>query len=253
MSQTPEFSYASTEPFFDPIEEDIEKNQYYNDLWRKSIEERQNRPLTINEYEKWYEIAANCEMNSELQYVNYVRDYNDNYKGCRLLDNGNTYKDEPEKALAMPTLMCTQEQLISKIAAMELQCEALKEENEKFKSLLNNYQSNYAFSPVRQHTEDITCPNRPEKKFHKKSVKFYSGASPKDLFKVKTKRQAKMSSPNTDNVTEARLKRFQSLRYIDDKFCSRNEIYQKSQFYKASELVKKLDNPMTDIISEIVQ
>ena len=34
--QTPEFSYASTEPFFDPIEEDIEKNQYYNDLWRKS-------------------------------------------------------------------------------------------------------------------------------------------------------------------------------------------------------------------------
>ena len=97
----PESSYS----FFDNKEETLEQKIYYNDLWRKSIEERQNRPLTINEYEKWYETAANCELNSELQYVMYVRNYHNNYKGSRLLHGGEPYKENPEQTLSFPTLM----------------------------------------------------------------------------------------------------------------------------------------------------
>lgn len=251
ISQTPDYSYVSSEPFFDKTEEENEKKQYYNDLWRKSVEERQKRPLTIQEYEKWYEIAANCEMNSELQYVNYIRDYNETYKECRLLDNGNHHNDEPEKTLTMPSLMCTKDQLFSKISAMTLQCNTLKEENENYKTLLNNFQTNYAYSPIRQPISNNICPARPEKKTTNKKTVQFSHETPKKLkglFPIKTVRNVKTSPDST--IKTSSLKRYHSFRYVEDNYNNSNELHPQSHFYKASELLKKLDNPLSDIMSE---
>lgn len=223
------------ESFANPVEEQIEHEQYYNDLWRKSIEDRQNRPLTIQEYEKWYEIAAFCPMASELIYVKYVRDYHENYKGSRLLDNGNHHPTEPEKTLSMPTLQCTSEQIISKLAAMTNKYNTIKQENEHYKSLVDNYQNNYAYSPERPRQPSQQCPSRPVKmKTTNEIVQLQSSTTPKKLYPVKAERNIK--PPNTTH-----MKRMHSFRYTEVRSPS---------FYKSSELIKNLDNPQAYIMSE---
>ena len=243
--RTPVSSYTS-EPFFNQEEENNEKNNYYNDLWRKSIEDRQNRPLTIQEYEHWYEIAANTEMNSELQYVNYVRGYNENYNGSKLLENGKHYHDEPEKTLAMPSLMCTEEQLFSKLSLVTRQYNTLKEENEQCKNMLNNYQNNYAHSPDRQALRvSPECYERPVKQGNQKRVKFLHGP-PKNLFPVKSERIVKQSRVHDSVINPRRIERIHSYRYVQEKVTTESP----ATFFKASELIKKLDNPQSSIIAE---
>ncbi len=251
-SRTPETPDSSLylPPLFDKEEVDHENTIFYNDIWRKSIEERQNRPLTISEYEKWYEKAANCEMHSELEYVKYISEYNERneYNKSRLVDHGNVYPEDDEKSLSMPTLLCTGEQIISKLAAITAHCRTLEEENKRFKKLLNNYKSSYAYSPERQKpTSVLKCPDRPVKAKRFCKVQFLPGTQ-KNLFPVKTEQNYQKKTPSTH---EAHLPRRQnSFRYVETLYGNNMNTPAAPLFYKASELIKKLDNPMEDIMSE---
>lgn len=237
-------------PLFDKEDIDHENKIYYNDIWRRSIEERQNRPLTISEYEKWYETAANCDMHSELEYVKYISEYNERneYTKSRLVDLGNVYPDDEEKSLSMPSLLCTGEQLITKLAAITSHCRTLEEENKRYKKMLNNFKSSYAFSPERQKpTSVLKCPDRPVKAKRFCKVQFLPGTQ-KNLFPVKTEQTYQKKTPST---YEALLPRRQnSFRYVETLY--ENDKIQRSPslFYKASELIKKLDNPIEEIMSE---
>ena len=45
---------------------------------KRLIEKEKKRPLTEEEYEEWYEIIAEQELNSQLPYIRYLADYNNN-------------------------------------------------------------------------------------------------------------------------------------------------------------------------------
>lgn len=45
---------------------------------KKKLEIEKTRPLDFNEYEEWYETVAEQEMNSQLPYMNYIDDYEQN-------------------------------------------------------------------------------------------------------------------------------------------------------------------------------
>ena len=254
FSEVPESSCS----FFDNNEETLEQKIYYNDIWRKSIEERQNRPLTINEYEKWYETAANCELNSELQYVKYVRDYHNNYKGTRLLHGGEPYKENPEQTLSFPTLMCTSEQMMSKLAATTEECNKLKRENERYKEMLGNFCENYAHSPERKSTnENLVCPKKPTRKRSDKFVRFdHSSATPRNLFPVKSQNHfIKPSSPTTSHGNEEDPRRLRrqlttnNYQYVKNRY--RKEPH--PLFVKASDLMKRIEDPKISIdVSSVV-
>ena len=44
----------------------------------EKLEIEKTRPLDFNEYEEWYETVAEQEMNSQLPYMNYIDDYEQN-------------------------------------------------------------------------------------------------------------------------------------------------------------------------------
>lgn len=231
-----------------------ESNPYADiDMWKTSIEVNENRPLTMNEYEQWYEVVANCEMNSQVHYINYLRDYHDKY---------NRYIDEPETEtdnnIANENIandiqpVCSdsfrEEQIYSKLAEVTSECNQLRQENEHYKTMLNNYQNNYAYSPTRpsRSSDKMVCPPRPERKINKKNVRFIHG-TPARLFPVKSERTMKIN-----DIHPNRLRRIQMDGYIQSTVESLS--LQTPIFYKASELLKKKmkspENPHDAILSE---
>lgn len=253
--RTPLFSEVPETSFFDEIEESLEEKIYNNDMWRKSIEQRRNGPLTINEYEVWYEIAANCEMMSELQYINYVREYNNN-KGSRQIDEGKSYEETPEVTLNFPSLMCTSEQMLTKLVATTEECNKLKKENAHYKELLGNFCGNYAYSPERKKVTSalLECPRKPIRSRRDKTVRFdISSATPKNLFPVKSLNHniKKIASPiHDDDPRKLRRQYSQCNLFVSDRH--RKEPF--PRFVKASDLMKRVEEPiigLTDVEGEL--
>lgn len=223
-----------------------DSNDYnpYEDInrWKSSIEERGNRPLTMKEYEQWYEVVANCEMNSQVHYMNYLRDYHNKYNKYTHEPEDepeDEHKPEDQPEIEVPETIntsITEEQLFSKLSEVTNECNLLKQENERYKTMLNNFQNNYAFSPIRPARPPVESlrPPKLERKINKKNVRFIHG-TPTRLFPIKSERTMKMT-----DIHPNRLR----------KILVSNEDIQFPKFFKASELMKKLDNPHEDILSE---
>ena len=257
--RTPLFSEVpETSSIFDKVEESLEDKIYNNDMWRKSIEQRRNGPLTINEYEIWYEIAANCEMMSELQYINYVHEFNNN-KGSRQIDEGKTYEETPEVTLNFPTLMCTSEQMLTKLAATTEECNKLKKENAHYKELLGNFCVNYAYSPERKTVpnDPLECPRKPTRRRRDKTVSFdISNATPKNLFPVKSlHHNIKLASPVHDDDPRKLRRQYSLSKYIiSDRYRKEPRKEPFPRFVKASDLMKRVEEPiigLTDVEGEM--
>lgn len=46
---------------------------------KDDIENKQHRPLHLSEFEKWYEVIANQELNSQTPYLDYLDNYRDEH------------------------------------------------------------------------------------------------------------------------------------------------------------------------------
>lgn len=46
---------------------------------KDDIENKEKRPLHITEFEKWYEVIANQELNSQIPYLDYLDKYRDEH------------------------------------------------------------------------------------------------------------------------------------------------------------------------------
>ena len=46
---------------------------------KDDIENKQNRPLHFNEFEKWYQVIANQDLNSQTHYLDYLDKYSDEH------------------------------------------------------------------------------------------------------------------------------------------------------------------------------